>query len=238
MVGGFSGRPARQFCAAVLLSAAAFYGLAPSAQALEVPGQEPGNNRSSSLETATMPADVGPVVDNTASQAAADALLQAKLQEASSPSPIVEPAPAPRAGVVQERGGASWYGPFFHGRRTANGERYNQNEMTAAHKTLPFGTLVRVRSEVTGKEIEVRINDRGPFVAGRVIDLSQAAAKALGMLQAGVKRVTLLLPPRLRPGEWIVDKKPAGTSGVQSAGAPVSAAQDSPSASAFTPVIK
>ena len=93
-----------------------------------------------------------------------------------------------------ERGQASWYGPRFHGRRTANGERYDQHAMTAAHKTLPFGSLVRVRSLVTGKEIEVRINDRGPFTRGRVIDVSRAAAEALGMLGLGVKKVQLLVP--------------------------------------------
>lgn len=108
--------------------------------------------------------------------------------------PLAEPLP-----LAREQGGASWYAHYFHGRRTANGERYDQNQLTAAHKTLPFGTVVRVRSEVNGKEVDVRINDRGPFVAGRVIDLSQAAARALGMLQLGVKRVTLLLPPGLRP---------------------------------------
>lgn len=63
-----------------------------------------------------------------------------------------------------ERGQASWYGPGFHGRRTASGERYDMYALTAAHKTLPFGTLVRVRSLVTGREVEVRINDRGPFL--------------------------------------------------------------------------
>jgi rare lipoprotein A len=90
-----------------------------------------------------------------------------------------------------ERGQASWYGPRFHGRRTASGERYDQHAMTAAHKTLPFGTLVRVRSLVTGKEVDVRVTDRGPFVRGRVIDVSRAAAQALGMMGLGVKQVSL-----------------------------------------------
>ena len=104
-----------------------------------------------------------------------------------------------------ERGQASWYGPRFHGRRTANGERYDQYAMTAAHKTLPFGSLVRVRSLVTGKEIDVRINDRGPFVRGRVIDVSRAAAEALGMMALGVKQVSLLVPSSglgSRGNEW------------------------------------
>ena len=93
-----------------------------------------------------------------------------------------------------EQGRASWYGPGFHGRRTASGERYDMYALTAAHPTLPFGTLVRVRSLVTGRKVDVRINDRGPFAAGRVIDLSQAAAGELGMLGLGVKDVLLQVP--------------------------------------------
>ena len=90
-----------------------------------------------------------------------------------------------------ERGQASFYGPRFHGRRTASGERYDQHALTAAHKTLPFGTLVRVRSLVTGKEVDVRVTDRGPFTRGRIIDVSRAAAEALGMIGLGVKQVSL-----------------------------------------------
>lgn len=132
--------------------------------------------------------------------------LVADVSEGTSPAPGPQAVTANSVSlsepvVAQERGGASWYARHFQGRRTANGERYDQNELTAAHKTLPFGTVVRVRSEVNGKEVDVRINDRGPFVDGRVIDLSQAAARALGMLQLGVKKVTLLLPPALRPGQ-------------------------------------
>lgn len=88
-----------------------------------------------------------------------------------------------------ESGIASWYGPRFQGKRTASGERFNTNELTAAHKTLPFGTRVRVKSQVNGKEVVVRINDRGPFIKGRVIDLSYAAAQAIGLV--GVKKVEL-----------------------------------------------
>ena len=93
--------------------------------------------------------------------------------------------------AVLERGRASWYGPGFHGRKTANGERFNMNELTAAHKTLPFGTRVLVRNPATGKEVAVRINDRGPFVKGRIIDLSRAAAKELGVLGHGHVSVEL-----------------------------------------------
>jgi rare lipoprotein A len=88
-----------------------------------------------------------------------------------------------------QQGIASWYGPRFHGRLTASGERFNTNALTAAHKTLPFGSRVRVRSLSDGKEVVVRINDRGPFIKGRIIDLSQAAARALGFV--GVKQVVI-----------------------------------------------
>lgn len=89
------------------------------------------------------------------------------------------------------RGKASWYGPGFHGRLTANGERYNQYAMTAAHKSLPFGTRVRVTNVNNGRSVVVRINDRGPFIRGRVIDVSSAAAHNLGMKHHGVVPVRL-----------------------------------------------
>lgn len=106
---------------------------------------------------------------------------------------------AGQAPKTLERGGASWYGPGFHGRRTASGERFNMHDFTAAHRTLPFGTVVRIRSLVNGREVDVRINDRGPFSAGRVIDLSRAAAESLGMLGLGVKQVQLLVPESAAP---------------------------------------
>jgi len=90
-----------------------------------------------------------------------------------------------------ERGHASWYGSQFHGRRTASGENYDKYALTAAHKTLPFGTIVRVRSLALGREVDVRINDRGPFSPGRVIDVSQAAAEALGLVGSGGGEVSL-----------------------------------------------
>lgn len=86
------------------------------------------------------------------------------------------------AGVIQH-GIASWYGAKFHNKRTANGERFNMNELTAAHRTLPFGTRLCAHSPLTGKSVIVRINDRGPFVKDRIIDFSKAAAQALGILQ-------------------------------------------------------
>lgn len=90
---------------------------------------------------------------------------------------------------VAQSGGASWYGPGFHGRKTANGERFNQNALTAAHKTLKFGSKVRVTYK--GRSVVVRINDAGPYVGGRVIDLSKAAAASIGLIGAGHGRVTL-----------------------------------------------
>jgi len=95
------------------------------------------------------------------------------------------------AGSVLRRqaGMASWYGPGFHGRTTANGERFNTHALTAAHRTLPFGSRVRVTNKATGRSIVVRINDRGPYVGGRVIDLSNASARAIGV--SGVAKVEL-----------------------------------------------
>jgi rare lipoprotein A len=96
------------------------------------------------------------------------------------------PRPGRGRGPWREAGLASWYGADFHGRRTANGERYNMYAMTAAHKTLPLGTPVVVTHRESGRRIRVRVNDRGPFVAGRIIDLSYAAARALGSANDGV----------------------------------------------------
>lgn len=88
-------------------------------------------------------------------------------------------------------GAASWYGPGFHGRITANGETFDQNALTAAHRTLPLPTLARVTRLDTGRSVTVRINDRGPYVDGRVIDLSKAAAQALGFTEDGVADVRI-----------------------------------------------
>ena len=90
-----------------------------------------------------------------------------------------------------EKGNASWYANKFHGRRTASGQVFNQTAMTAAHKSLPFGTLVRVTHLATGNSVIVRINDRGPFVRGRVIDLSKTAATELGLLRHPAREVAI-----------------------------------------------
>ena len=90
-------------------------------------------------------------------------------------------------------GKASWYGPGFHGRLTANGERYNQHAMTAAHPSLRFGTKVKVTNLNNGRSVVVRINDRGPYAGGRVIDLSAAAARSLNMISSGVAPVEVTI---------------------------------------------
>jgi rare lipoprotein A len=115
------------------------------------------------------------------------------------PSPAVPPTPTPPPPAArEERGLASWYGMPHHGRPTSSGERFDMNALTAAHRTLPLGTLVMVTNRDTGRSVEVRINDRGPFVESRVIDLSYAAARAIGALGSGVIPVTIRvvrLPP-------------------------------------------
>jgi len=95
------------------------------------------------------------------------------------------------AGPYYETGIASWYGPGFHGNLTANGEVYDMYGISAAHKTLPFGTIVRVVEIETGRSIVVRINDRGPFIEGRIIDLSKGAAEKLGIVEKGITKVGL-----------------------------------------------
>lgn len=116
----------------------------------------------------------------------APALLAAACAPARPPSTPAVPEP----GFLQE-GVASWYGPGFEGRPTASGEAFDPNQLTAAHRTLPFGTRLRVVHVASGREVVVRINDRGPFIRGRVIDLSRAAAQRLNMIGEGTARVRL-----------------------------------------------
>lgn len=112
-----------------------------------------------------------------------------------------------RAPVYSEVGMASWYGPPYHHRAAADGSIYDQNAMTAAHRTLPMGSTVRVTNVATGQSVVVRITDRGPFVPGRILDLSLAAAKAIGVWRAGVARVKVeaFAHPAADPaGRWCV----------------------------------
>ena len=101
---------------------------------------------------------------------------------------------------------ASWYGNPYHGRKTANGETYDMGALTAAHRTLPFGSIVRVRRSDDGREVQVRINDRGPFFINRVIDLSQEAARRIGMLRRGTAEVSVepLYIPREPNPKWMI----------------------------------
>ena len=102
---------------------------------------------------------------------------------------------APR---LHERGGASYYADKFKGRRTASGEKFRQYKLTAAHKSLPFGTKVKVKNLSNGRSVKVKINDRGPFVSGRIIDLSKKAARRLGIIQSGTANVEISYKKRRR----------------------------------------
>lgn len=101
-----------------------------------------------------------------------------------------------------ETGLASWYGRPFHGRRTATGERYDMNAMTAAHKTMPLPSYALVRNPANGRQVVVRVNDRGPFVKGRIIDLSRAAARKLRISGLGRVEVRRLTNHEIRTGSW------------------------------------
>lgn len=105
-------------------------------------------------------------------------------------------------------GVASWYGPGFGGNRTANGEVFDTSKLTAAHQTLPFGTLVRVTNLENGLAVVVRINDRGPFVGGRIIDLSRAAAERIDMVGGGTAPVRLELLSEMPAAQWRVQPSP------------------------------
>jgi rare lipoprotein A len=111
-------------------------------------------------------------------------------QASAEPSRPSEPADERRAEPLAE-GLASWYGGALRGHLTANGERFNPSALTAAHRTLPFGTCLHVENLENGRSVNVRVNDRGPYVNGRIVDVSEAAARRLDMLHHGVGRVRL-----------------------------------------------
>ena len=113
-------------------------------------------------------------------------------------APPIASIPAPSQPTMMETGMASWYGPKFHGKLTASGEVFNQEKLTAAHRTLPWGSRVKVTNLDNGKSVDVRINDRGPFGKGRIIDVSRAAARALGMVGRGITTVRV---------EWLSDSE-------------------------------
>lgn len=118
-------------------------------------------------------------------------LMMAALSACYSVPPPPPPAPAAITPPFVEVGVASWYGPGFAQKRTADGERFALNGLTAAHRTLPLNTYVRVTNLDNGRGVIVRINDRGPYYAGRIIDLSPRAARALGMKENGLARVRI-----------------------------------------------
>lgn len=118
-------------------------------------------------------------------------LLLGGCADRSSDAPAPDDERAERQQSFSQRGKASYYARMHHGGRTANGETHDQNALVAAHRSLPFGTKVRVTNLSNGKQVTVRINDRGPFRRGRIIDLSRAAAQQLDMLKKGVVTVRI-----------------------------------------------
>jgi rare lipoprotein A len=111
---------------------------------------------------------------------------------------------------IKDRGVASWYGEQFHGRQAANGEIFDMSALTAAHRTLPLGSMVRVVNLANGKHVRVRINDRGPYVNGRILDLSYAAAARLGMVSGGISVIQLEVIGDHRPDFMrLEDESPA-----------------------------
>ena len=135
------------------------------------------------LTIGTLPAQAAAQAKSSKAQPAAGRSSESKSSKTRSKSAAKQ---GPKTGRVLQSGMASWYGPGFHGRKTANGERFDMYELTAAHKTLPLGSRVMVRNPANGKEVVVRINDRGPFVPGRIIDLDKVAFEKIASLGAGV----------------------------------------------------
>ena len=111
------------------------------------------------------------------------------------PGPPSPAAPGASPAAWTPTGVASWYGEPFHGRTTASGETYDMNDLTCAHRTLPFGTRLHVRNLENGRTVVVRVNDRGPFVKDRIVDLSRRAARELGMIGPGTARVRITVLP-------------------------------------------
>ena len=143
--------------------------------------------------TAATP-ETGPsAIDTFASSTAVIELVPLQADtDVTAPAPVPDqPAPSAPQETVLGRGSASYYAAKFDGRRTASGERFSNADMTAAHRTLPFGTLVRVTNVANGQSVVVRITDRGPFTRGRLIDVSRAAADELGLVQRGHGTVEL-----------------------------------------------
>jgi rare lipoprotein A len=160
-----------------------------------------GEHKQASVKVPTAPSVNTPEPANTNAEPSADTAEPAEDEEALK-------IPANTKPILVETGLASWYGPPYHNRRSSNGKIYNMHAMTAAHRTLPLGSIVRVTNVRTGRSALVRITDRGPFIEGRILDLSLAAAKKVDVWGPGVATVRLevLQSPALldRGGRWAV----------------------------------
>ena len=150
----------------------------------------PSESRTSNLSTETPPAHALP--------RETPPIAEVPSPPETEQAPPIATIPEPSQPTTMETGLASWYGPKFHGKLTASGEVFNQEKFTAAHPTLPWGTRVKVTNLDNGKSVDVRINDRGPFKRGRIIDVSRAAARALGMVGRGITTVRI---------EWLSDSE-------------------------------
>ncbi|WP_068267526.1 septal ring lytic transglycosylase RlpA family protein [Caviibacter abscessus] len=131
------------------------------------------------------------IIKEIVDTASIDNDIQKSLEDETKSQPVNVQTEEPEQLVHYENGKASFYGEKWNGRKTSNGEIFDTKLLTAAHKTLPFGTLVKVTNESNGKSVIVRINDRGPFIKGRVIDLTKAAFSAIDSVQKGVTKVKL-----------------------------------------------
>ena len=158
---------------------------ATSARAVLAPEPRTGKPSIDQPQTHTLPGEIPPTA-TTPSSPETDAV------------PPLAKIPAPSQPTLVETGLASWYGRRFHGRLTASGEVFDQEKFTAAHRTLPWGSRAKVTNLANGKSVEVRINDRGPFGKGRIIDVSRAAARVLGIVESGITTVRV---------EWFSDSE-------------------------------
>ena len=158
---------------------------ATSARAVLTPESRTGKPSIDQPQTHTLPGEIPPTT-TTPSSPETDAV------------PPLAKIPAPSQPTLVETGLASWYGRRFHGKLTASGEVFDQEKFTAAHRTLPWGSRAKVTNLANGKSVEVRINDRGPFGKGRIIDVSRAAARVLGIVESGITIVRV---------EWFSDSE-------------------------------
>ncbi len=134
---------------------------------------------------------------------------------------VKEEVPNTEGPKVEQVGNASWYGPAQDGKETASGETFDEKKLTAAHRTLPLGTKAVVTNLETGKSVEVTINDRGPYVKGRKIDLSHAAAQKIGMSKKGVAKVKIEAKPRRHTTKKRTTKSPEASAATTSTDTPV-----------------